>query len=379
MWPSTMSNYESKKQHHIELCLREEVVFSGNCEHIFNEIFLVHRAIPGIKLDSVDLSVKFLGYELRAPIVIEAMTGGLSISRSINENLARIAHKFKISIGVGSQRPILQSSFKQEVIDTYRVVREIAHDVPVIGNIGIVQLREMNIDVLKMLVDTINADALAIHLNPAQEAVQPEGDTDFSEDLYYKVRDVIQELGVPVIIKEVGHGLSMEVLSKLVKLGARYVDTAGACGTNWALVEALRNPKESVNYYVGLELANWGIPTPLSVIEARSISRELVIIGSGGVWSGVKALKVLALGANLVGFARPLLKALLEQGLEGAEMYVKRYLTTLKITMFLVGAKDLKSVCKTPIVLGSTIINYLTQRGINPAEYVEKLRCGSYF
>jgi len=374
-----MNNYEPRKQSHIELCLREDVVFSGNCGHIFNEIFLVHRAIPGTRLNGIDLSVKFLGYELRAPIVIEAMTGGLPISRTINENLAKIAHKFKISIGVGSQRPILQSSFKQEVIDTYRVVREIAHDVPVIGNIGIVQLREISIDVLKMLIDVINADALAIHLNPAQEAVQPEGDTDFSEDLYYRVRDVIQELGVPVIIKEVGHGVSMEVLSRLVELGARYIDTAGACGTNWALVEALRNPKESINYHVGLELANWGIPTPLSVIEARSISRDIVVIASGGVWSGVKALKVLALGANLVGFARPLLKALLEQGLEGAEMYVKHYLTTLKTAMFLVGARDLKSICKAPVVLGSTIVNYLTQRGINPAEYVEKLRCGGYF
>jgi isopentenyl-diphosphate delta-isomerase len=374
-----MSNYEHRKQHHIELCLREDVVFPENCKHIFNEIFLVHRAIPGIRLDNVDLSAKFLGYELQAPIIIEAMTGGLPASRPINENLAKIAHKFKISIGVGSQRPILQSSFKQEVIDTYRVVREIAHDVPVIGNIGITQLREVSIDVIKMLIDTINADALAIHLNPAQEAVQPEGDIDFSEDLYYKVRDVVRELNIPVIIKEVGHGLSIEVLSKLVELGVHYVDTAGACGTNWAIVEALRNPKESVNYYVGLELADWGIPTPLSVIEARSISRELVVIASGGVWNGIKALKVLALGANLVGFARPLLKALLEQGLEGAETYIKRYLTTLRTVMFLVGAKDLKSTCKIPIVLGSTIINYLTQRGINPVEYVKRLRCGGYF
>lgn len=356
--------------------MRDNVVFPGTCDHVYNEILLVHRALPGLSLNSVDLSLRFLGYELEAPLLIEAITGGLPISKTINEGLAKIAREFQIAIGVGSQRPLLQTSFKQDVVDTYRVVREIASNVPVIGNIGVAQLREVGIDVLKKLVDVINADALAIHLNPAQEAVQPEGDVDFSEDLYYRIHDVVRELGVPVIIKEVGHGLSMEVVSKLVELGVRYVDTAGACGTNWALVEAYRNPAESINYYVGLDLSNWGIPTPLSVVESRSVSKDLVVIASGGVWSGLKALKTLVLGANLVGFARPLLKALLEQGLEGARLFVKHYLATLRTAMFLIGAGSIRDLCRAPVVLGPTIVNYLAQRGINPVEYIEEKRCG---
>ncbi len=351
-------------------------MFPGTCDHIYNEILLIHRALPGLSLNSVDLSLKFLGYELKAPLLIEAITGGLPISKTINEGLAKIAREFQIAIGVGSQRPLLQTSFRQDVVDTYRVVREIASNVPVIGNIGIVQLREVEIDVLKKLVDVINADALAIHLNPAQEAIQPEGDVDFSEDLYYRIRNIIRELSVPVIIKEVGHGLSMEVVFKLVELGVRYVDVAGACGTNWALVEAYRNPTNSINYYVGLDLSNWGIPTPLSIIESRNVSRNLVVIASGGVWSGLKALKTLVLGANLAGFARPLLKTLLEQGLEGARLFVKRYIATLKTTMFLIGAESIEDVCRAPVVLGPTIVNYLIQRGINPIEYIEKKRCG---
>jgi isopentenyl-diphosphate delta-isomerase len=327
----------------------------------------------------VDLSVKFLGYKLKSPIIIEAITGGPPASKPINESLAKIASEFQVSIGVGSQRPILQSLFREDVVNTYRIVREIAHNVPVIGNIGVTQLREVEIDTLKRLVDVINADALAIHLNPTQEVIQPEGDVNFGEDLYYRIRDLARELNVPVIVKEVGHGLSMEVTSRLFELGVRYVDTAGACGTNWALVEAYRNSRESVKYHVGLELSKWGIPTPLSVIECRSISKDLFVIGSGGVWSGLKAAKLLALGANLVGFARPILKTLIEQGIEGVRRFITQYLTTLKTVMFLLGIKSTREACKAPVVLGPSIVNYLVQRGINPAEYLEKKRCGGLF
>lgn len=354
-------------------------MFPDTCNSVYNEIMLIHKAIPGTSLDNVDLSVKFLGYELKFPLIIEAITGGLPASKSINESLAKIASEYQIAIGVGSQRPILQTSFREDVIETYRVVRKIAHSVPVIGNIGITQLREVEVDALKKLVDVIGADALAVHLNPAQEAIQPEGDVDFGEDLYYRIRDVVQELGVPVIVKEVGHGISMEVASRLLELGVRYVDTAGACGTNWALVEAYRNQRESVYHNVGLELFNWGIPTPLSVIECRSVSRDLFVVGSGGVWSGLKAAKLLTLGANLVGFARPILKTLIEQGIEGARRFITRYLATLRTVMFLLGVRSVREACKAPLVLGPSVVNYLLQRGINPAEYIEKKRCGGLF
>ena len=169
-----------RKIEHIEICLRDDVVFENNCEDYFREIILIHQALPGISYTDIDLTTKFLGYNLNAPLIIEAMTGGHPRLKHINENLARIAEECKLAIGLGSQKPMVKTGFKQEVIETYRVVRDIARSVPVIGNIGVTLLHELEIDDIKKLVEIIEVDAIAIHLNPAQEIIQPEGDYDFN-------------------------------------------------------------------------------------------------------------------------------------------------------------------------------------------------------
>lgn len=372
-------DHTKRKIEHIEISLREDIVFANNCRDIFDEIILVHQAFPRLSLGEVDITTRFLGYDLDAPILIEAITGGHPQVKSINEALGKIAGKYRIAIGLGSQRPIVTSNFNREIIETYRVVREHAREVPVIGNIGIAQLRELDVEVIKEVVNVIEADALAIHLNPAQEIIQPEGDHDFRVDLLNKVEKLVKELGKPIIVKEVGNGLSMEVARLFSERGIRIFDTAGACGTSWIKIEALRNPADTLQRKLGFLLHDlrWGIPTPISVIETRYSNPSAFIIASGGVWNGVYATKLIALGGDLVGFARPLLKAFFENGFDGMSRFIEQYIAELKSTMFLVGARSIKELRSSPIVLGPWIKNYMEQRGIKPEEYLTRIRTGA--
>jgi len=358
--------------------MREDVVYPGNCRELYEEITLIHQSLPGISHSDLDTSTVFLGYRLNYPIVIEAMTGGHPDLKPINEKLAKLASQYRIAIGVGSQRPIIKSGFNKEVVESYSIVRETAVDVPVIGNIGIAQLNELSIDDVKKLVEVIEADALAIHLNPAQEMIQPEGDVNFRDDLLSKIKMLVKELDVPIIIKEVGNGLSMETVAKFRELEIKIFDVAGTCGTDWVKIEALRNPENSVSRVVGFTLseAKWGIPTPLSLIEARYAAPDATIVASGGVWSGVVAAKLIALGGDLVGAARPFLKALLEHGEEGLRSFLDKYIGELKAVMFLTGSRTLRELRYKPIVLGLSVRNYLEQRGINVYKYLEIYRRG---
>ncbi|MEM1612797.1 MAG: type 2 isopentenyl-diphosphate Delta-isomerase [Desulfurococcaceae archaeon] len=368
-----------RKLEHIGICLKEDTTFENNCKELFDEIILIHQALPGVDYNEVDLSTEFLGYELKAPLVIEAITGGHVQVKAVNEKLAMIANEYGISIGTGSQRPILTSNFSDEVIETYRVVRERARDVPVIGNIGITQIRLLSVEDVKRLVDSIQADALAIHLNPAQELVQPEGDRNFKKDILLRIADLVKELGIPIMVKEVGNGLSMETIKSFQEMGVRIFDVAGACGTNWVKVEAYRNPEKSLLREVGLSLSNhkWGIPTPLSLIESRAASPDSTIIASGGVWNGIYAAKMFALGADLAGFARPILKALVEHGYEGARKYLERYIAELRAVVFLAGAENVRELRAKPIVLGPRLVGYMSARGINVEDYIKKTRRGA--
>ncbi|MEM4717273.1 MAG: type 2 isopentenyl-diphosphate Delta-isomerase [Desulfurococcaceae archaeon] len=373
-------DHTKRKIEHIEISLRGDIVFENNCKDIFNEVILVHQAFPRLSLKEVDITTRFLGYELDAPVLIEAITGGHPQVKIINEALGKTAGRYRVAIGLGSQRPIITSNFNREIIETYRVVREYAREVPVIGNIGITQLRELDIEIIKELVNVIEADALAIHLNPAQEIIQPEGDHDFRSDLLDKVERLVKELGKPVIIKEVGNGLSMEVVRLFSERGVRLFDTAGSCGTSWVKIEALRNPDNTLPRKLGslLHELKWGIPTPISLIETRYSNPSAFIIASGGVWNGVYAAKLIALGGDIVGFARPMLKVFLENGVEGMNRYIEEYITELKFTMFLVGARSIKELRSSPIVLGPWIKNYVEQRGIKIGDYISRIRIGVY-
>lgn len=365
---------DARKVEHLRLSLLEEVDMSLLCRDIYDEVKLVHRGFPGINYEDVELGRDFLGYRLRAPLMITGITGGPPATISINEKLASLAEEFGIGIGVGSQRAMLVNRGKEEVLRSYKVVREIARDVPVIGNIGANTLQDLQLEDIVYLMESIGADALAIHLNPAQEIVQPEGDTRFGPAILDKVAELRKEIGKPLILKEVGFGLSLEVVKKFHDVGIRIFDVAGACGTNWAIIESYRHSADSPRSSLASILRGWGLPTPLSVVEARWASPSSTIIASGGVWNGLLAAKNIALGADIAGFARPVLKALLEGGLEAARKFLAKYVEELRATMFLTGSRDVYELRRAQVVIGDRIARYLEMRGIDRGLYFEIVR-----
>lgn len=343
------------------------------CEDLYDEIILIHQAFPGIDLNDVNLETEFLGYRLSSPIVISAITGGTGEAKLINEKLAQLASRKRLALGLGSQRPILVNK-SVEVLESYRIARRIARDVPVIGNIGLNTLNDLSFEDVEYLVNVIEADALAIHLNPAQEVIQPEGDTRFNDKVLDKLELIVKNLKVPVIVKEVGNGLSKETVETLYGIGIKFFDTAGRCGTNWIIIESHRLPNDSPLRNVASIMWRWGIPTPLSVIETRWAAVDATVIASGGVWDGLKAVKNIALGADLVGLAKPILEKLLKEGFESLERFIEEYVLTMKLTMFLMGARDVRDVHSKPVVLGEGIVNYMVSRGINYLEFINYSR-----
>ncbi len=369
---NVLVNQTSKRKfEHIDIVVKEDVTVSNQCNEIYSEIKLVHSAFPGIDYRDIDTSIEFLGYTLKAPLMITGMTGGHSSVREVNEKLARLAQEHGIAIGVGSQRAMIENKGDLGVIKSYTVVRKIARDVPVIGNIGLNTLSKVSVREVIDAVNMLEADALAIHLNPGQELVQPEGDTCFRRELLDRVRDLIGELGVPVVVKEVGNGLSLEVVRLFSSIGVRYFDVAGACGTNWVLVEGYRAGESGFydKQCLARKLSKWGIPTPLSVIEARWASPQSFIIASGGVWDGFKAAVNIVLGADMAGFAAPLLRRLLRDGLESASNYIREYVMEFKATMFLTGSSSVSELKGKPVYLSYKVLSMLYSRGIDWARY----------
>lgn len=343
------------------------------CEDLYSEITLVHQALPKIDLNEVSLETEFLGYKLPNPIVISAITGGTEEAKLINEKLALLALRKGLALGLGSQRPMLINR-SSEVLESYRVARRVAKGVPLIGNIGLNTLNDLSFRDVEYLVNAVEVDALAIHLNPAQEVIQPEGDTRFNSRIMEKVEFIVKNLKVPVIVKEVGNGLSKETVEAFYNVGVRIFDTAGRCGTNWVIIESHRLPNESLFRKVASTMWRWGIPTPLSVIETRWTAVDAVVIASGGVWDGLKAVKNIALGADMVGLAKPLLVKLLKEGFESVERFIDEYVSTMRIAMFLIGAKRVEEIRSKPIVLGEKVVSYMASRGINHLVYVDHSR-----
>lgn len=365
-------NIGNRKVEHIDIVLTKQVTYPDLCNNIYNSIILIHQAFPETDYEKIDLSIKFLNYELKAPIIITGITGGHKNTCEINAKLAEIASKYRIALGVGSQRPMLIMKNNEEIIKTYKIVRETATDIPVVGNIGANTLNDIRYEDIEYLVEQIEADALAIHLNPGQELIQPEGDTRFNHTILDKIENILDKLDVPIIIKEVGTGLSMETVEKFYSIGIRYFDTAGACGTNWMLVEMYRNTSE-LKKKISLLFKNWGIPTLLSLIETRYVAPDSIIIASGGVWDGVRAIKNLVLGSDLVGIALPILRELVKNSFK-AEEFLKTYIESMRSTMFLIGARNIYELHKKPVVILDPVKTYLEQRGIDLNLYINYIR-----
>ena len=356
----------TRKMDHILLSLSEDVEAG---DPLFNEVSLIHSSLPEMSLKEVDTSMQFLGKRLNAPFMITGITGGHPVAGELNRSLARVANELGIAIGVGSQRAALEND---SIGWTYRVVREEARNVPVIANIGAQQLGERPGEVAQRAVEMIEADALALHLNPAQEVFQREGDTDL-RGLVEKISKVVEHLNVPVIVKETGCGMSFETVSALYESGIKLFDVSGSGGTSWIKVEILRRMKkgEEVDIPGIEEMMSWGIPTSISVLEARSVSSEIFIIASGGVRSGLDAAKAIALGADMVGFALPALRAAASSE-ENLKKLIRGYIDVLAKVMFLTRAKTLMDLKEVPIVLGPRILSWLSQRGIAPPHHLRK-------
>jgi isopentenyl-diphosphate delta-isomerase len=355
---------KNRKDEHILLASTENV--ESNESTWLEHVKFLHNALPELNLDDVALSCDFLGKSISAPIIIGAMTGGTELSKKINFSLAKAAEKYRIPMMVGSQRVILKHP---ETKDSFSVVRESAPSIPIVGNIGIAQIASSeNFNYIEELINNIDADALAIHLNVIQEVIQPEGDKIFAGALK-KIQDLKNQYSIPIIIKETGCGISREVAQKLVEIGIDAIDVSGVGGTSWVAVEYYRakKHKSQSRMDLGKLFWDWGIPTAASIIEVTSKVKKnfskIKIIGSGGIRDGIEIAKALRIGADYAALARPLLIASLE-GQESIEHFIEKIMNELKITMLLTGSKDLISLTKTPIVIESFLKNWIKQRGI---------------
>jgi isopentenyl-diphosphate delta-isomerase len=310
----------------------------------FEEYHFLHQALPEVNLADVDPSVTLLGKRLKAPLLISSMVGGVKAAERINRNLARAAQAVGIGMGLGSQRAAIENP---EVVSTYRV-RDIAPDILLFANLGAVQLNYgYGVTECRRVVEMIQADALVLHLNPLQEALQPEGNTDFS-GLLARIEQICRQLPVPVVVKEVSWGISEEVARKLAEVGVAAIDVGGAGGTSWSEVERLRTLTET-GQNIAAVFRSWGIPTAESIRMARHGAPGAVIIASGGIRTGLEVAKAIALGAEAAGLAAPLFKAASISS-EAVQVSLQEVIETLRIAMFCLGVADLKDLQNSPLL-----------------------------
>jgi isopentenyl-diphosphate delta-isomerase len=340
-----------RKADHIELCATGDVGFQAKTT-LLEHVELLHDALPELALDAIDTSVTVLGKTLRAPLLVAAMTGGTDRARDINRALAAIVEERGYGFGLGSQRPMLR-----DPADRTYDVRDVAPTALVLGNIGGAQARELTTDAVRDLAGRVAADAMCVHLNPAMEIVQPGGDRDFS-GILDSVARLAAELSIPVVAKETGCGLSPRAAKKLARAGVRHVDVSGAGGTSWVAVEAERAEGEARR--LGAALRDWGVPTAASVAYARTARpRFETIIATGGVARGLEVAKALALGADVAGVARPVLRALVADGPDGARRMLDAIEAELRAVMLLVGARDVRALRKAPRVIHGELRRWL--------------------
>ena len=293
---------ESRKADHIRINLDNDV--ASRMTNGLARFRFMHEALPELDMHAIDTRVSVIGKCLCAPVLISSMTGGTAQARTINRNLAAAAQELGVAMGVGSTRAAVMHP---ELADSFRV-RDLAPDILLMANIGAVQLNYgFTVDDCRKAVDLIEADALILHLNPLQEAVQPEGDVNWA-GLLTKIENVVRHINLPVVAKEVGWGISPRAATALANAGVAAIDVAGAGGTSWSQVEMYRARTE-VQRKVAAAFADWGISTADSIRHVREAAPEMTIFASGGLKTGVDGAKCLALGASVFGMAGPFLRA----------------------------------------------------------------------
>lgn len=363
-----------RKQSHVEICLTEPIDYAATAG--FERYRFHHNAAPELNLSAIDLQTSMFGRRIAFPLMVSSMTGGYSGATFINAALAEVCESLQIPLGVGSMRQALESQSHRE---SFSVIRQVASTIPVFANIGAAEVAAgLGASQYTLLLDLVRADGLIIHLNAAQELFQPEGNTNFA-GFIPALNRLTKELGVPVIVKEVGSGISASVAERLLSAGVRAIDVAGAGGTSWQKVEEVRYEKKFLtdDRFSGgakRELLNWGIPTADCLADIQRLRREkpdlfsgTEIIASGGITHGIEIAKSLALGATLAASAKPLLKSLfsdavtgpsagqsgqiqhLGRGQQAVESLVRKWMNDLRAAMFLTGAGTVDALRQTRI------------------------------
>ena len=352
-----------RKAEHIKICL-EQKAQAKKATAGFEDVQFVHRALPELDRAKISLKTIFLGRQLSAPLIVGAMTGGTEIATRINGVIAEAVSKLGLGMGVGSQRAAVEF---QALEQTYRVARQKAPNAFIIANIGGVQLvNGFSAKEAQKAIEMIDADALAIHLNPVQEALQPEGQTTF-KGILQKIQEITGEIETPIIVKETGCGISAEDAKALEAAGVKAIDVGGVGGTSFAAVEYYRSTNGKVTDEV---FWDWGIPTVASLIEVTQ-SVKIPVIASGGLRSGVDIAKAMALNASLTSIAQPILEAA-DKGSVQVEKLLSSYIDQLRDAMFLVGAQNIASLGKVPVVVSGKTAEWLNARGFNTTNYAQR-------
>ena len=363
-----MNETERRKLSHIEVCLSKDVQ-NRSIKTGFDDVSLIHKSTPEVDFRSISTSTSLFRHKLLLPIVIAGMTGGTAKAAKLNGILAQAAEKFKIGMGVGSQRAALE---KKSLAYTFSVVRDKAPTAFLIANIGCSQLlEEGGIEKAREAVEMIEADALAVHLNPLQEIVQFEGQANF-KGVIKRLKELTGSLEVPILAKEVGAGISLEVAMELEVAGVRGLDIGGAGGTSWSAVEYHRAEMNGDEFRqrIGKTFWDWGIPTAISLVESRQ-STKLPLIATGGVRTGLDIAKAIALGADACGIAYPLLKAA-TKGLEAVSKEIGHVEMELRTALFLTGCSSVQELAKSPVIITGKAAEWLSARGINTSEYARR-------
>ncbi len=329
-----MEPINQRKLDHINIVSEDRAI--DRRQYYFDRVRLTHRALPELNLAEIDPSTRFLGKDLSFPLLISSMTGGADEELvKINRNLARAAEAEGVALAVGSQRVFLSDTAARESFE----LRETAPSTVLIGNLGAVQLNyEMGFADCEAAVKILDADGLYLHLNPLQEAVQPEGDTDFSS-LQNKIAVIVKTLRQPLIVKEVGAGISAVDVERLLAAGVKYIDVAGSGGTSWSMVESRRSDQPEL----GELFSDWGIPTPVALMQMKPYRQEMTLIASGGIRNGIDMAKSMVLGASLCGMARPFLNPARESA-DAVREVIRRIKREFVTAMFLLGMEKTENL-----------------------------------
>ena len=356
--PSDIEIIKQRKREGIEIPLNNDVQAKTTSTYL-EYVKLIHNALPELDYDEIDISTNFLKRKFSAPLIIDSMTGGAPEAARINGRLGELAEKYGFAMGLGSQRAGLES---KQLAETYSIARKNAPSAFLIANIGGAQLAKgLTIENIKKIIDMIQADALVIHLNPLQELIQPEGEPKY-KGVFSKISEISGDLDVPVIVKEVGAGISKEVAVKLEVAGVSAINVAGAGGTSWAGVEKLRAEASNndLKTHLGEIFWDWGIPTAASLIEVKK-TVKVPIIASGGLRNGMEMAKCIVLGASMCAMAYPfLLKA--AESKEQLFNFADTVIAELKSTMFLIGAMNLSVLKSSRYILTGPLADQVSSR-----------------